>query len=282
MKSIFRLICAFVLMCPAAGLSAQEPASDADSARTFTEPGAPKPKPGIQPAETAERLWDTANTAYINAEYHEAIRNYEALIDRDLVSDKLYYNLANAYFKIGRTGKAILYYNKALRLNPGDGDIRHNLDVASAMTKDKIASVPEFFLKEWLRSIRYAMGCTAWSVASLAALAAMLAFVLLYLLSHRIAWRKIGFYGTCALLLIFIGTTSFALSQRRSMLDRSEAVVMTSAASVKSSPEQSATDLFVLHEGTKVRITETLNDWREITIADGKKGWIRSDAIETI
>ena len=89
-----------------------------------------------------EQVWDAANTAYINSDYHRAIDAYRQLILRGYASDKLYYNLANAYFKVGRYGKAILYYNRALRLAPGDADIRYNLDVANTFTKDKIAVVP--------------------------------------------------------------------------------------------------------------------------------------------
>ena len=186
-----------------------------------------------------EQVWDAANTAYINSDYHRAIDAYRQLILRGYASDKLYYNLANAYFKVGRYGKAILYYNRALRLAPGDADIRYNLDVANTFTKDKIAVVPEFFLKGWVRSVRMSLGCTAWSVVSLAALALLFALVLLYLLAGRLAWRKAGFYGTLAMLLVFVASTSFAVTERRELLDSTEAVVMSSSVSVKSSPDRS-------------------------------------------
>ena len=229
-----------------------------------------------------EQVWDAANTAYINSDYHRAIDAYRQLILRGYASDKLYYNLANAYFKVGRYGKAILYYNRALRLAPGDADIRYNLDVANTFTKDKIAVVPEFFLKGWVRSVRMSLGSTAWSVVSLAALALLFALVLLYLLAGRLAWRKAGFYGTLAMLLVFVASTSFAVTERRELLDSTEAVVMSSSVSVKSSPDKASTDLFVLHEGTKVRTVSELGDWREIVIADGKKGWVEARTIETI
>ena len=165
---------------------------------------------------------------------------------------------------------------------PGDADIRYNLDVANTFTKDKIAVVPEFFLKGWVRSVRMSLGCTAWSVVSLAALALLFALVLLYLLAGRLAWRKAGFYGTLAMLLVFVASTSFAVTERRELLDSTEAVVMSSSVSVKSSPDKASTDLFVLHEGTKVRTVSELGDWREIVIADGKKGWVEARTIETI
>lgn len=238
----------------------------------------------LEPNTTAavEQVWDTANTAYINADYHRAIEAYLQLAEKGYASEKLFYNLANAYFKAGRYGKAILYYNRALRLAPGDADIRYNLDVANTFTKDKIAVVPEFFFKSWMRSLRTSLGCTAWSLLSLALLALLFCCVLLYLLAGRLAWRKTGFYGTLLSTALFVVATSFALTERREMLDSSEAVVMSASVAVKSSPDKSSTDLFVLHEGTKVRTVNSLGDWREIVIADGKKGWVEARTIETI
>lgn len=232
--------------------------------------------------ETPERLWDRASTAYINGNYHEAAEAYEQLVARGWSSSKLYYNLANTYFKEDRLSRAILFYRRALRLDPGNVDIRYNLNVAEARTKDKIEQIPEFFLTEWFRGIRRTMSCTAWSVLSLVVLACGLGAILLYLLAQRLSLRKAGFYGTLAAALIFILTTGFAIGERHSMLDRSEAVVMSSSAAVKSAPDHAATDLFVLHEGTSVRITDELDRWCEITIADGKKGWVERSKIETV
>ncbi len=239
-------------------------------------------KAGINSLAAVEQVWDAANTAYINSDYHRAIEAYRQLMLRGYASDKLYYNLANAYFKVGHYGKAILFYNRALRLAPGDADIRYNLDVANTFTKDKIAVVPEFFLKSWIRSVRTSLGCTAWSIVSLTALALLFALVLLYLLAGRLAWRKTGFYGTLVMLLVFAAATSFAVTERHELLDSTEAIVMNASVSVKSSPDKASTDLFVLHEGTKVRTVSELGDWREIVIADGKKGWVEARTIETI
>ncbi len=233
-------------------------------------------------SESVETIWDAANTAYINADYHGAIETYEKLLKRGYASEKLYYNLANACFKAGHYGKAILFYNRALRLSPGDADIRYNLDVANTFTKDKISVVPEFFLKTWIRTVRSSLGCTAWSLLSLGALALMFLLVLLYLLAGRLVWRKTGFYGMLVMFVCFVASTSFAISERNEQLDSTEAIVMSSSVSVKSSPDNSSTDLFVLHEGTKVRTVNELGDWREIVIADGKKGWVEARTIETI
>lgn len=233
-------------------------------------------------AATPEQLWDRANTAYINGDYHGAVEFYETLLARGLSSVKLYYNLANSCFKDNQLGKAILFYHRAQRMSPGNDDIRYNLNVAESRTKDKIEQIPEFFLSKWIRDVRHTMSCTAWSLFSLVALAAALGLFLLYLLASRMTLRKAGFYGTIVTFLLFVISSWFALGERREMLDDSQGVVMTSSAAVKSSPDKSATDLFVLHEGTLVEISDRLDGWCEVTISDGKKGWLEARTIETI
>ena len=233
-------------------------------------------------ASASVNRWEAGNKAYIEGNYDKAIEEYTAILDGGEYSMKLYYNLANAYFKTGAIGKSILYYNKALRIAPSQEDIRHNLAIAEAQTKDRIAVIPEFFLNRWLRTVRNSMSCTAWSVMSLAAFGLLLAFALLFLLASRLRWRKAGFYGALCALLLFVAMTSFAVSARNDMLLHEEAIVMGSAISVKSSPDRSATDLFVLHEGTKVKLLSEVDEWCEVVIADGKKGWTLKSNIEEI
>ncbi len=233
-------------------------------------------------APTPDRLWDEANTAYINGDFRAAADAYERLLAQGAVSMKLYYNLANACFKQDRLGRAILYYRRALRLSPGNDDVRYNLGVAEARTKDDIERIPEFFLATWMRGLRRTMSSTTWTILSLAFLAAALGLFLLYLLAQRLTLRKAGFYGTLVAALLFVCATSFAAAGRRELLDESQAVVMPASAAVKSSPDKSATDLFLLHEGTVVRITDRLGEWCEIVLDDGKKGWIENRKIEII
>ncbi len=282
MNTIKILLCtlaaAVAFGLPAAAQDA--PAAPAETAvRAETDGGATAAE---MAAETPDALWDEANTAYLNADYHTAIEVYERILAQGLVSAKLYYNIANAYFKEGNIGKSILFYNRALRLVPGSEDVRYNLAVAEAMTKDKIEEIPEFFAVAWMRSLRHTMGCTSWSILSLVLLAAMLGLLLLYLLAQRIGLRKAGFYGTLAAFVLFVLTTWFAVLERREMLRSDEAVVMVASSAVKSSPDHAATDLFMLHEGTKATVTAALDDWCEITLADGKKGWIECRKIEII
>lgn len=234
------------------------------------------------PISTNEQVWDEANTAYINANYPRAIELYHSIEDRGVASAKLYYNMGNAYFKSDDMGHAILYYNKALRLAPGDADIRYNLDVANSYTKDRIQVVPEIFLTRWIRTARQMISGNAWAVLSLIFFAAMLVAVMAYLLVQNLMFRKIGFFAAIVALLLFVITTSFAVVERREATSPNEAIVMSASVSVKAAPEKGATDMFVLHEGTKVRIGDRVDSWIEITIADGNKGWLEERAIEMI
>ena len=150
------------------------------------------------------------------------------------------------------------------------------------MTKDSIEKIPEFFLTTWLRSVRGAMSCTAWTVLSIVMLAVALVMALLYLLAQRMSLRKVGFHTMAVAVVLFVTTSVFAISERNQLMGHTEAIVMSTAASVKSSPDRSATELFVLHEGTKVSIGATTDGWAEVRIADGRKGWIEDKRIERI
>ena len=272
-----------LLLAAAWSAAAQDTAVTAEAETSAAEQPAEQPaEAAATPADDAAAMWEAANAAYVNGESKRAADGYAAILEGGVHSAELYYNMGNAHFKSGRIGQAILCYRRALRLAPGNDDIRYNLEVAGENTKDSIEAVPEFFLTTWMRAVRNTMSSTAWTVLSLAALAAMLALAMVYLLASRLTARKTGFYGMAAMLVLFVAATSFAAAGRREAVERSEAVVMSPSVSVKSSPDNSATDLFVLHEGTAVRVTGSLDEWCEIVIADGKKGWVRSRQIEVI
>lgn len=274
------LITMLLALCAAAmpfGADAGEPEDSAERTET--------PACGVAAEDcvcSADALWDRANTAYINNDFRTAAALYERIAAEGLQSGKLYYNLGNARFKEGSLGRAILSYRRALALDPRSEDARYNLRVAERMTKDRIEAVPEFFLTGWLRECRALLSGTAWAVCSLAALGGLLAAVLLFLLSRRLLWRKTGFYAACALLLLAFATFCFASSDRRERLRNATAVVLAESVAVKSSPDRSATDLFVLHEGTTVEISGELGAWCEITIADGKRGWMEQAKLERV
>ncbi len=234
-----------------------------------------------QPA-AVRNLWDAANTAYSQTDYKQAILYYDSIQTLGYTSYKLHYNLGNAYFKDGRMGPAILNYERALDLRPSDSDVKHNLRIANGYVKDKIESVPEFFLSTWIRSWRMSLSSNAWAAVSVCFFALTLAAALLYLLSGRIVWRKVGFYTAIASLAMFIITLTFSAMERNDMLYPEEAIVMQGSAAVKSSPDNGSKELFIIHEGTKVKVVREIGQWIEIMIADGNKGWVSGSAIEMI
>lgn len=187
-------------------------------------------------ASDPDKLWDQANTAYINNDFPTAISLYETILSSGRQSGKLYYNLANAYFKEQEIGRAILNYNRALRLNPGNEDIRYNLQVAEKMTKDHIDAVPEFFVKTWLSNLRNLLSSTTWAVLSLVFLAAMLGSALFYLLSRRLVRRQDRILRHRDSLSAAGTDLCFAAIDRREAIDRTSAVVLRDAVAVKALP----------------------------------------------
>ncbi len=234
------------------------------------------------PAATADSLWDSANTAYINGDYNGAKELYMAIIESGQHSDKLYYNLGNAHYKLGDMAGAILYYQKGLVITPNDKDISYNLAIAQAQIKDQINQVPEFFMHRIARNIGHLLDCTGWSILSLVALVVLFGAALLFLLASQIKRRKVGFTVGLIAAIIFAISSLYALWERSEILEHNRGVVMSQSISIKSSPDHSATDLFMLHSGTTVSIIRQIDNWYEISIADGKSGWIESRRVEKI
>lgn len=229
-------------------------------------------------AVTKER----ADSAYAQEHYQQAIADYEALLKSGVSAD-LYYNLGNAYYRTDNITKAILNYERALLLSPGDDDIRFNLQMARSKTIDKITPQSEMFFVTWYHSLVNLMSVDAWARTALFTLAIAIVLVLLYLFSDRMWLRKLGFFGALALVIVFLLSNLFAFQQKHKLTHRTGAIVITSAAAVKSTPSKNGTDLFILHEGTCVTMTDqSMREWKEIRMADGRKGWIETRQIETI
>jgi tetratricopeptide (TPR) repeat protein len=223
-----------------------------------------------------------ADSAYVNGNYQEAIKIYESLLKQG-ESAELYYNLGNAYYRTENITRAVLNYERALLLSPGDGDIRFNLQIARSKTIDKIVPESEMFFVTWYRSLVNIMSVDGWGRMALVSLALVIVLFLVYLFSARVWVQKVGFFGGGILLVVFVFSNFFAWQQRQQLLNREGAIVVAPSVTVKSTPAQNGTDLFILHEGTKVVITDgSMKSWREIRLADGKKGWIESKKIELI
>ena len=223
-----------------------------------------------------------ADSAYVRGEYQQAIKYYEALLKQGASAD-LYYNLGNAYYRTENITRAVLNYERALLLSPSDRDIRFNLQMARSKTIDKIIPEQEMFFVTWYRSLISLASVDGWARTALISLALAIMLALVYLFSDRIWLRKVGFFGAFLMVAVFLCSNLFAHQQKQQLLHRKGAIVVAPAVTVKSTPAQNGTDLFILHEGAKVTITDaSMKDWKEIRLADGKEGWIETRQIEFI
>ena len=227
----------------------------------------------------AQSDFDAANAAYADGRYEEAAAIYQSLID-DQPDATLYYNLGNARFKQGELAQAILNYERALRLKPNYKDAQYNLAFAESKITDNIVE-QDFFLSVWARSVRNCLSESTWFILSVVLFITGLVCLLLFLLG-RTAWlRKTAFHiAWIALLFALIAGLNAGSLHKRDTL-RNEAVITQGVVNAKSSPDRSGTDLFTLHEGTKVTIRETLGEWSNVHVGSNE-GWIRTSCLERI
>ena len=230
-----------------------------------------------------DSLWKAGVDAYSAGQWAQAASDWTDLTATGLRSKELYYNLGNAWFKAGEIAPAILNYERALRLDPSNSDIRYNLEFARAQTQDRIDKVPEFILKTWTRKLSYLLSSNAWAGLSLFLLALTLALVLLFLLGPTVRARRTGFFTGIVALLLTLMCWGFARSLKSAAERHDDAIVMRPVSSVTSSPSSDAAkSLFILHEGTKVKILDEVSGFTDIELADGRRGWIATSDIERI
>ncbi len=223
-----------------------------------------------------------ANNLYSAGNYPEAIGLYETIVSQRMESAELYFNLGNAYYKIHNYPRSILNYERALLCNPRDVDIRHNLAKARLYIIDQVDEIPEFIIKKWINSVIILFKSNTWALLSLVTFTLGILFLLVYFLSGKLVMRRAGFYaGSIVLILSFI--LFYVSFKSKNLIENSnEAIIMTPTVTIKSSPRDSGTNLFIIHEGTKVSIVDSLDNWYEIRLSDGKQGWMQQKDIESI
>ena len=227
----------------------------------------------------AQSDFDAANNAYAEGRYEEAATIYQAMLDEQ-PNATLYYNLGNARFKQGELAQAILNYERALRLEPNHKDAKYNLAFAQSRITDNIAE-QDFFLSAWVRTVRNQLRESTWLILSICLFILALTGLLLFLLGREPWLRKSAFHTAWIALLfsLIAGLNALSLHNRDTL--RNEAIITQGVVNAKSSPDRSGTDLFTLHEGTKVDIRETLGDWANVRVGS-YEGWIRLSNLERI
>lgn len=223
-----------------------------------------------------------ANYQYAQGNYVEAAKLYEKILSTEGVAPELYYNLGNAYYKSSEIGKSILNYERALRLSPTFDDAQFNLELAQQKVVDNIVQTPTFFLGRWIENLMKLLTSNQWIAISFSLFIAGLTLAFLFIFAPSLFIRKISFYVGATILVLSLCTLVFSGVRKDQLANHREAIVMTGAVTVKSSPDKSGTDLFQLHEGTKVVVKSTLGKWTEIVLGNGNIGWIEQENIENI
>lgn len=223
-----------------------------------------------------------ADTEYRKGNYQQAIKDYQELLSEG-VSAELYYNLGNAYFRSENIPQAILAYERALKLAPGNSDVRFNLQFARSKSIDKINPESEMFFITWYNAMVNSMGVDSWAKLGIIAVILALCLCLVYLFVSSMTLKKIGFFGMLVCVVVFLAAMWFAVEQKGRLHQHDEAIILKPAIMVKKSPTSSEREAFMLHEGTKITITDrSLKNWYEIRVADGRTGWIDSKSVEEI
>ena len=225
-------------------------------------------------------LFTQANAQYAEGNYAEAALQYEQII-ADSPSAEAYYNLGNSYFKQGELAQSILAYERALRINPSYKDAQYNLQFAQSSIVDNIEDTQSCFISNWLKSIRNSLNQQTWIILSISLFICMLVGFFFFAFSHTVWIRKTAFYTSLVALLISIIACINAGSLHQRDANRAEAIITQGIVNAKSSPDRSGTDLFTIHEGTKVEITEVIGDWCCIRVGN-YIGWMPLNYLERI
>lgn len=218
--------------------------------------------------------FEKANRLYTEKQYTQAALIYEQIISSQGVAPELHYNLGNAYFRMNELGLSILNYERALRLNPLYKDAAYNLEFANSKVVDQVELNTTFFLKKWIAYLMRLLSPNNWFILAIPLFVLALAGALLFIFGPTRTIRKSSFYIAGFLMLLTVISITFSVLRRNQLLNHSEAIILPGAIVIKAAPDKSGTDLFQLHEGTKVEVISELGEWYEIRLSNGNVGWI--------
>ena len=227
-------------------------------------------------------IMNRADSAYQQEIYTDAIALYEQVVANGNEGATLFYNLGNAYYKIGENAKALLWYERALKLDPSDEDIQHNIAFVNRKIIDKIDAVPETLFAQWWQKVTNLMNERQWAVLSIIGSFLLFLSIGAYLFARSGGVRTTGFVTFWIAIIVIVFSVIFSAKQKEKATQHTEAIVMDLVVDAKNAPNAAGKNLFVIHEGLKVQITNEMNGWVEIRLPNGEKGWIAQNSIEKI
>lgn len=276
MKKILLVLFGLSILLPAA--SAQEASAQEEGTDDFTRLVQNQDSLSVATVSAAD-----ADSAYIQGDYLTAIDLYQEVLRNEGVSATLCMNLGNSYFKLDEIAQAILWYERAYLLDPSDDDVKFNLELARTRTVDKVTPKNQLFIVVWFRNLVAALDINTWAALTLLFffVAALMAGV--FLLSRKVSLKKISFAFSLFFFVFSILSFIFASTQRSNIVNRDTAIIVSPSVTVKSTPSDSGTDLFIIHEGRKVDILDSsMKEWVEIRLEDGNTGWVLRKVMEII
>lgn len=233
-------------------------------------------------ASGIDSLFFKGNALYEEGKYEEALGVYNQVLQDAQESADLYYNMGNAAYRSNSIGYAILYYEKALKLEPTHEDAANNLEFVARYRLDAFEEVPQLFLGTWMKGFVQLLPERTWSILSIVFFLVVLSGLLLYLFAKQIALKKAGFVSFLVALLLFGLAFSTAASRHREIMRPDAGIILAPSVVVRSSPSESGTELFILHEGTRIEVNEEVSGWQNIRVIDGREGWILADDFDSI
>jgi tetratricopeptide (TPR) repeat protein len=236
----------------------------------------------ISAQDTTQVLWERANAFFTTEEYQKAISAYEQILQSGKESAKLYFNLGNAYYKTGDINNAILNYERAKLITPQDPDINFNLNLANQYVVTEIEALPQPFYIRWRNSLINQFPADTWAGISIGAFIFFLGMLGLFIFSRSSFIKKISFWFGIMAIVVSGLSFSFAARQKEKINQRKHAIVFCPRVTVKSAPSETSTDLFLLYEGVKVELSDSINTWKEIRLSDGNVGWLPDSCIVRI
>ncbi len=236
----------------------------------------------VPKANAQQDLLDLAATQYDSAHYQTTIDAYEQVLNAYGANPALYYNLGGTYYKMKNYPKAILNYERCLLFDPSNTDAASNLELAQMQCVDKIEAIEPIIFVTWSNAIRDWFSCDTWGWMAIITFLLFLGGCGLYFFGRKTFLRKSGFYGGLICVVLCFIFNFYAGQQQDRIQQRDYAIVMTPSVIVRSSPAESGTQLFTIHEGLKVKVRSTLSGWSEIELSDGNVGWMPSEGLEVI
>ena len=236
----------------------------------------------LKAQESSESLFTKGNTAYNEAKYIQAAELYEQIIKNGEHSAELYYNLGNAYYRLNQVAESIYFYEKAKQLAPENQDIKINSSFAQNMLIDAIEPLPQSQLAQIRNNFFELLSVDSWSKVALTFLWLFVILFLGYLFAQTVGLKRSLFFLSVASLIFFTCSVLVTFLKDTEVKENHYSILFSKQMDTWSEPNQQGDLLFIIHEGTKVQVLDSIAEWQKIRIANGSEGWLKNAILKKL